>query len=215
MSNIKKEGRNLFTINAFPGTKHFDERILKKKGRELRKWNPSRSKLGAAIAKGVRDIGMKEGSIVLYLGAGHGFTPSFVSDIIGKSGMVFCVDIAPRVMQDLIAICDERTNMAPILGDANKPETYKHLLPNQVDVVFQDVAQRNQVEIFLKNVNMYLKKDGIALLALKARSVDVTKKPSEVFMETEKELRKNIKVLESRTLNPFEKDHCFYVCKKL
>ncbi|MFC1648179.1 fibrillarin-like rRNA/tRNA 2'-O-methyltransferase [Nanoarchaeota archaeon] len=209
-SNVYKEGKWLSTKNAYPGVTHFDEREQNGK----RQWDPNRSKLAAAIAKGVQDIGIKENDIILYLGAGHGYTPSFVSDIIGKNGMVFCLDSSPRVVRDLVMVCEQRSNMAPILGNANQPDTYKKLLPKQVDIVYQDVAQKNQVQIFLKNIDMYLKKGGYALLAVKARSVDVTRKPGEIFEEVQNSLE-GLNIVEKRNLSPFQKDHMMFVCKKL
>lgn len=50
---------------------------------DVRQWNPFRSKLGAAILGGVRDIYMKPGSKVLYLGAASGTTVSHVADLVG------------------------------------------------------------------------------------------------------------------------------------
>jgi len=47
------------------------------------------------------------------------------------------------------------------------------------------------VEIFLKNVNTFLKKDGYAIIAIKARSIDVTKYPKQIFKEV-KEIKKTL-----------------------
>jgi fibrillarin-like pre-rRNA processing protein len=214
--HIKKRGLDLFTKNLSPGKNYFDESIIfkefDKNKIELRNWDYTRSKLGAAIALKISQLGINDASTVLYLGASHGFTPSFVSDMVGKEGFVFCLDFAPRVVRDLYALCETRNNMAPIIGDANKPETYEHLIP-KVDVVFMDIAQRNQVDIFLKNLK-FLKKGGFGLLALKARSVDVTKKPKRVFKDARAELEKHITIVDYRELDPYEKDHCFFVCKK-
>ena len=51
---------------------------------------------------------IKQNENILYLGASHGYTPSFVSDIVGNNGLVFCLDFAPRVVRDLYMICEER-----------------------------------------------------------------------------------------------------------
>ncbi len=80
----KGRRKSIFTRNLVPGKKVYDERLIKDKGVELREWNPRKSKLAAAIMKGVREIGIKPGSKVLYLGASTGTTPSHVSDIFGK-----------------------------------------------------------------------------------------------------------------------------------
>ena len=210
--NLRQKGRYLYTVNAYPGTRHFEENISIIDGKECREFSAERSKLAAAISKNVSQIGFKEGNTVLYLGASHGYTPSFVSDIVGKQGMLFCIDIAPQVLRQLYFICEKRDNMIPMLYDCGKPETYEHLI-TAVDIVYQDIAQKNQLEIFLKNLR-YLKKGGFGLLALKARSVDVTKKPEMIFKEVRKQLDKQILVVDYRTLDPFEKDHAFFVVKK-
>lgn len=216
--NVYDNGKNkkiLYTINLTPGKSFFSEELVRIEGIEYRAWDVTRSKLGAAIKKGISQIGIKEKDVVLYLGASHGFTPSYVSDIVGKEGFVFCLDNAPRVVRDLVFVCEERENMAPILADANHPEDYKELVTKQVDIVYQDIAQPNQVEIFLKNCEAFLKKGGFGLLAVKARSIDVSKKPGEVFKEVRKQLEQSSMIMvDYRTLEPFEKDHAMFVCKK-
>ena len=206
--------RNLYTKNLTPGKSFFSELLVKEGGSEYRAWDVSRSKLAAAIKKGISQIGLKEGDVVLYLGASHGFTPSFVSDMVGKNGFVFCIDVAPRVVRDLVFVCEARENMAPILADANHPEEYKELVAKEADVVYQDISQKNQVQIFLKNCDAYLKKGGFGLLAVKARSIDVTRRPGEIFKQVRAELEKHITIVDYKELDPFERDHAFFVCKK-
>ena len=82
------------------------------------------------------------------------------------------------------------------------------------DVIYQDVAQKNQVEIFLKNVNIFLKNGGYGMLALKARSIDVTKNPKQIFREVKEKLEKFLTIIDYRELDPFQKDHCMFICKK-
>lgn len=213
---IFKDGKGrrtrYFTKDIY-GFRGFDETILNVKGEKFREVNPERSKFVAAVAKGLSQTGIKEGTVVLYLGASHGYTPSFVSDIVGKSGFVFCLDFAPRVVRDLIFVCEARDNMAPILDSANHPENYSAVVTD-VDVVFQDIAQRDQIGIFMKNCDAFLKEGCFGLLALKARSVDVTRKPKDIFKETRAELEKKYSVVDYRELDPFEKDHAFFVIKK-
>lgn len=205
--------KTLMTKSLLPGKTFFEEKTVKEKGVEYREWDPTRSKLAAAIVKGVSQIGIKEGSVILYLGASHGYTPSYVSDMVGKDGFVFALDFAPVVARDLVFLCEARSNMAPILADANHPESYKNEVCG-VDIVYQDIAQRDQVGIFLKNCDTFLKQGGFGILAVKARSVDVTKRPKEVFNQVRAELEKSITVADYRELDPFEKDHAFFVCKK-
>ncbi|MEM4397501.1 MAG: fibrillarin-like rRNA/tRNA 2'-O-methyltransferase [Candidatus Woesearchaeota archaeon] len=213
---FKKDSRGkikLFTKNLTPGLKFFDEIIEKESGYEYRNWDPKRSKLAAAILNQISQIGIKENDKILYLGASHGYTPSFLSDIIGNKGFIFALDFAPRVVRDLVFLCEKRKNIAPILGDANQPETYKHRI-TKVDIVYMDVAQRNQAEIFLKNCDLFLKENGFALLAVKSRSIDITKKPKEIYSIVRHQLEKKITIVDYRTLDPFESDHAMFVCKK-
>ena len=182
----------LFTLNLVPGKKVYDEFLSREGKNEFREWNPTRSKLSAAILKGIREIGIKEKDVVLYLGAAYGTTVSHVSDIVGEKGFVFALDFAPRVMRSLVFLCEDRKNIAPMLYDANKPEEYKDRITKEVDVVYMDIAQRNQAEIFLKNVDMFLKKGGYCLLAVKARSVNVVEDPRRIFEDVKRKLENKL-----------------------
>jgi len=202
----------IFTKNLVPGKKVYGERLSKEQDGEYREWDASKSKLGAAILKGSPNIGIRKNDIILYLGAASGTTVSHVSDIVNKEGFVFALDFAPRVLRDLVFVAEDRPNIAPILADANQPNTYQDRL-SQVDVIFQDIAQKNQVEIFLKNIKQFLKQDGYALLALKARSIDVSRKPTAIFNEVKQELEKELTIIDYRTLEPYELDHVMFICK--
>lgn len=209
----KKKGSILLTKNLTPGKTVYTEKLFKENSSEFRDWDPRKSKLAAAIIKGVKEIGIKPNDVVLYLGASSGTTPSHVSDIIGKEGFMFALDFAPRVVRDLVYVCEERKNMTPLLGDANQPQTYAQFI-TPVDIVYQDIAQRNQTEIFLKNTELFLKKGGYALLAIKARSIDVTKDPKVIFRLVRRELEQKLQIIDEKYLGPFEKDHSLFVCKK-
>ena len=213
--HVYKEQKGRWTnyfVASETGKSYFDERVVKTPRGKFREVNPERSKFFAAIAKGISQIGVKEDSSVLYLGASHGYTVSFLADMVRK-GRIFALDFAPRVMRDMVFIAEEKNNIAPIYADAAQVDTYAEFV-GQVDVVFMDVAQRNQVEIFLKNCDKFLKPGGFGLLALKARSVDVSKKPKVLFKDVKAELDKVHPVVDYRELAPFEQDHAFYVIKK-
>ncbi|HYD03425.1 MAG TPA: fibrillarin-like rRNA/tRNA 2'-O-methyltransferase [Alphaproteobacteria bacterium] len=204
---------SILTKNMTPGKTVYGESTFKVDGAEYREWDPERSKLGAALLKEVSQINMKEGDYILYLGCSTGTTVSHVSDIVGPNGLIFALDFAPRVLRDMVFVSEDRKNIAPIMADANKPETYAHLV-SQVDTLFMDIAQRNQTEIFIKNCDMFLKPGGFGLLALKARSVDVTRYPKDIFREVRAVLERKFTMVDYRELDPFEKDHAFYVVKK-
>ena len=204
--------RRLYTKALVPGPVYGE--FIQKEGKDqYREWDPSRSKVAAAILKGLNQLGTAPGQTVLYLGASTGTTVSHISDIVGKDGMVFALDFAPRTTRDLVFLAKKRPNIAPILADANQPDTYASMLPKEVDWIFQDVAQRNQVEIFLKNLR-FLKPGQLCAVAIKARSIDVKRNPKQVFLDVRKELAKHVIITDYRTLDPFEKDHALFVCKK-
>ena len=210
MVNLIKQKRRLFTKNLTPGVSVYGERLIRIKGKEYREWVAKKSKLGAALMKGVASP-FKEESFVLYLGAATGTTVSHISDLVPR-GRVYAIEFAPEPMKKLILLAKKRKNIIPIFADANKPESYKHIL-SKCDIVFQDVAQKNQVEIFIKNCKNYLKRNGTGMLAIKSRSIDVTANPSKVFREVEKKLSPLFKIEKSTRLEPYEKDHKFYVLK--
>ena len=210
---VYQEGNKLFTINMAPGKRVYDERLIREDGIEYREWNPLKSKLAAMILRGSPNVGIRKNDVILYLGAASGTTASHVSDIVGKEGFIFALDFAPRVVRDLVFVCEDRKNITPLLEDANRPERYADKI-SQVDVIYQDISQKNQLEIFLKNIDLFLKKDGYALLAVKARSIDVTKKPQQIFNFVKEQLEKNITIIDYRALEPYQKDHCMFICKR-
>ena len=209
---IHTDGKHLYTQSLVPGKSPFDEKRVRDGNEEYREFEPTRSKLAAAIANGTTNTGIRKNSIVLYLGISHGYTASFISDMIGKDGLIFGIDPAPRVVRDLVFLSQDRNNIVPILADANHPEEYatRICLP---DVLIQDVAQRNQAEIFLKNCKTLLKQGGYALLAVKARSIDARKKSKQIFEEVRNMVEKELTVIDFRSLEPFERDHCMIIIK--
>jgi fibrillarin-like pre-rRNA processing protein len=206
--------KKLATRSLAPGCKVYeDERTFREGEEEYRVWDPYRSKLAAAILKRVKYLSIAEGSTVLYLGAASGTTASFVSDIVGPRGCVYCVEISSRPLRDLLLVCSKRPNMSPILADARSPSSYGSLV-KEADVIYQDVAQPDQVEILLKNVRVFLMEGGHAMFALKARAIDVTKEPREVLRDEMEKLEKEMEILETKVLDPYEKDHAMLVLRK-
>lgn len=211
----KKKRRQIYTKNLVPGTTVYDERIVKEKGNEFREWNPYKSKLGSYIMqKNVNDIFIRPKTSILYLGIASGTTASHISDIIGNEGMIYGVDPAFRVMIDLMFVAEQRKNIAPIMADASHPEQYEKLIPQKVDFIFQDVAQRNQAEIFIKNIEKYLKKGGFGMISVKAKSVDIAGKPKKIFKDIRVKLEEKYTIVDYKSLEPFEKDHVMIVIKK-
>jgi len=203
---------NIATENLNPGVKVYGERLVEIEDKEYRIWDPRRSKLSAAILNALETFPFKEDSKVLYLGASAGTTPSHISDIC-KTGLIYSVEFSPKMMRKLADLSHDRKNIIPILDDATKPKNYMNLL-QKVDVLYSDVAQPNQSELFMDNSRLYLKENGYGILMLKSRSIDVTKAPKKIFKEEESKLKTNgFKVIEKIKLEPYEKDHMAFVCE--
>jgi fibrillarin-like pre-rRNA processing protein len=209
LKGIFEDRGKLWTKSLVKGQQVYTEKVVG----DYREWIPEKSKLCAGIKNGISQIGIKPGSKVLYLGAATGTTCSHVSDIIGNEGELYALDFAPRTQRELVFLTETRKNMACMLENAKLPQDYYNKIP-KVDVVFQDVAQRDQVGIFLHNCELCLKEGGFGIIAVKARSIDVSKKPKQVFNEVRERLEKVTKVVDSRTLEPFEQDHFMFVIKK-
>ena len=203
----ERDGRvALLTRNLAPGKRVYNEDLVQRDGVEYRTWDPFRSKLAAAILKGMRTDVIKEGDRVLYLGASTGTTASHISDIVGPGGLVIGIEFAPRVAREFVEhVARERKNVIPFVADARDPSKYS---VTEVDVVYCDIAQPDQTEIAIANCTRLLRKDGRLLLAVKARSIDVLKDPELVYEEERGKLEKagfSFEVIVD--LKPFEKDH--------
>lgn len=209
---LSKEGsEKLLTKNLVPGIKINNEKILTISNEEFRIWDPFHSKLAAIMLKG-SSLPIRKDSSFLYLGAANGTTVSHVSDIIEK-GIVYAIEISPRAMKDLIRISIPRKNVVPILADAMNPGSYQNMVP-EIDFLYQDVAQREQAMIAIRNAELFLKKDGILVLIIKAKSIDSIKKTNNVFEKEIKKLECIFKVRQLFDLEPFHKDHMAVVAQK-
>ena len=204
--------RILTTLNMQPGISVYGEKIFKINGKEYREWIPSRSKLAATIYKGFKPNDLKEGISVLYLGASTGTTVSHVSDIVGKNGKVYAIEISEEVGVKLVLLAETRKNIYPIIYDAAKLEEKKDAL-QRCDFIYEDVAQRNQVEIFIKNANMFLKRGGHGAIAIKAKSIDVLAKPRDIVEKALEILSKRFSIIKTIDLYPFQKDHSIIFVK--
>ena len=204
---IFSDDRGLCTENMVPGRDVYGERIIRHQGREYRTWNPARSKLCAALLCGLGTYAFGSDTRCLYLGAASGTTVSHVSDIC-RNGAVFAVEFSSRSARDLIELARLRTNIYPILADARQPMGYVHMVDPGLDVIYQDVAQRDQTAIFLDNAGIYLRPGGHGYLMLKTRSVDVTASPESVLRSAVRELKEGgMEVLETVDLARFEGEH--------
>ncbi|MCG2882215.1 MAG: fibrillarin-like rRNA/tRNA 2'-O-methyltransferase [Acidilobus sp.] len=197
----------LATKNLVPGQRVYGERLFNYEGVEYREWNAYRSKLAAALLKGLEELPVKEGDRILYLGIASGTTASHISDIIGPKGLIYGVEFSPRVIRDLMQVVADRRNILPILADARMPERYR-LMVGMVNGLYADVAQPEQADIVNRNARLFLEDGGYLLLAIKARSIDVTREPSDIYLREMKKLAQGgFEIIDVVHLDPFDRDH--------
>jgi len=202
----------LCTKNLVPGQKVYDEKLIQTKQDEFREWDAHRSKPAAAIYKNLHQFPLKKGMKILYLGAASGTTVSHFSDIVGKEGLIYAIEISDRVLRELLSHAEKRKNIVPLLMDARMPESYSWV--EQVDLVYADIAIKDQSAVLIRNAKIFLKPNGFAMIAIKSRSIDVTKNPKIVYKEQRKILGTFFNVIDFVTLNPYERDHGYFVLKR-
>ncbi len=200
---LLKDGETERIVTKSPYLPHYGERKIG----EFREWIPSRSKLASMLLD--YKIDLKPEWKCLYLGAASGTTVSHLSDILDK-GVIYAVEYSAKPFTKLLELAEERRNVIPLLKDASKPEEYAGIV-EPVDFLYQDVSQKNQVEIFLKNAEFFLKPKANAVLMVKARSIDSTAKPEEVYERVLREIEEKAEVVAWRELK-HHKDHIFVHC---
>jgi fibrillarin-like pre-rRNA processing protein len=205
-SGVLRLGRDLYTENGDPGHKVYGEELRVDQGREFRRWDPFRSKLAAFLAKERNEQLWEEPARVLYLGGAHGTTVSHLSDALPEAE-IFVIEKSPVAFAPLLALSKRRRNLLPILADAQLPERYLAEV-GRVDLLYQDIAQRNQATIFVDHADAALRPGGVGLLMLKVRSVTQTRAPGRIVAETRQLLsRRGYPVRNAVELTPFSRDH--------
>jgi fibrillarin-like pre-rRNA processing protein len=190
------------TKNLTPGEKVYGEELVKEGRNEYRIWDYFRSKPAAAIKKGIKEFPVKKGMKILYLGIASGTTASHFSDIIGEDGIIYGVDIAERSLRDIIKH-----------GDARQPEKYASTVLEKVELVYCDVADPEEVVLFVRNCEQFLKSKGYGMIAVKSRSIDVIKEPRQIYKETRKKLEEKFEIIDMVELDPYDKDHAMFVVR--
>jgi fibrillarin-like pre-rRNA processing protein len=204
---MKELMRNVYLIENILATKssygsHYGEKLLN----GFREWIPWRSKLAAVILKGYT-FDFRGNEKVLYLGAASGTTLSHLADII-DDGIIYAIEYSAKPFEKLLELVRERDNIIPLLADASKPWKYSGIL-EEVDFIYQDIAQRNQIEILEENAKFFLKDRGEILIMVKARSIDSTAEPKEVFNVVLEKIGKKFEILGHDSLEPYHRDHIF------
>jgi len=211
-SGVFREGPGLYTVNREPGVRVYGETLRSERSVEYREWDPFRSKLAAFLLRGApRDLfGPCRGA--LYLGGAHGTTASHLSDLLPETP-IFVVEKSPTSFAPLLALARRRENLLPLLADAQLPERYRADV-GEVDLLYQDVAQRNQVQIFLENARACLAPRGRGVLMLKVRSVTQRRPPASVVREARGALvAGGLKVEAEASLAPFARDHVAFALR--
>ena len=179
--------------------------IRKKQGWDV--WNPYHSKLSAYLMAGGKNWPFKKNSKILYLGSAEGNTISYLSEIC-LTNNITAVEISAVAMAELLVLAKEKENIIPCLNDAHFPEKYR-IQANNPEIIYQDIAQNDQVDIFIQNCEYYKPKH--AFLMLKTQSM--AKQYDDIFKKTEKKLNKIFKKVESININKWAKGHSAYYMK--
>jgi len=212
---IRHEGKLIpATQNMVPGYNVYGEEYIEVQNEEWRTWDPYRSKFSAAIMRRMKSLPQLKGKKVLYLGAATGTTPSHFSDIVGSKGVLYALEFSSKAAKKLYEVVGTRENMVPLVKDARYPENYSDFV-GLVDVVFQDISQPDQTDIFATNVQAFLKQGGIGVIAIKSQSIDSSKKPHKVYREQEQKLKNKygFKILERKSISKYERAHSIIIIK--
>jgi len=117
-------------------------------------------------------------------------------------------------MNELLKVSEKRPNIIPILEDAFHPDRYFSLI-SKVDLIYQDISQRNQAEILTANIKKFLKNKGTVILMVKARSIDVSLKPKQAYKLICTKLKNDgFQIIQTIDLAPYEKDHAAITISK-
>ena len=200
-ARFRRKGRRLFTLAHPEGSIH--------------PWDPSRSKLAALI---IRDRTFTEsfplihhpipgGSVVLYLGGGHGTTVSHLSDL-APGGRIYVVEFGITI-RGILDMAGARDNVFPIMEDARCPGIYRHLLgATPVDLLYQDVAQPCQYPILRAHMP-FLRTGGIFVLMLKVKSISQSGDARDIAEGMAEAIRKECSpgFVTITDLTPYQRDH--------
>jgi len=210
---IYSDGKKIYTKNLLIGRRVYGEKLVTQDNIEYREWDAYRSKYGAGIKNGLAQSIFSNGATVIYLGSAEGTTVSHVSDIVGETGAVFCIDVSEIAMNKLAKLAESRENLYPILSDAQLTDNYKEYFEDKADAMFQDISQRNQADIFIRNAQ-FLKKGALAALALKTRSISQSEAKEDILIAEKKILEKEFEIVQTIRLEPYEKHHYLILMKK-
>ena len=174
-----------------------------KNGNKWISWNAYHSKLSAYVLGKGENWPFKKDSKILYLGAAEGNTVGFLSKVC-KNGEIIAIDISATAVAELVNLAEKESNIIPFLGDAHFPEKYQVYARNH-DILYQDIAQSDQVEIFIRNFKFFSPMCGY--LMIKSHSIRTGKN---IFEEVENTLKKEFARLEIIDIKKWAKGHKAY-----
>jgi fibrillarin-like rRNA methylase len=184
----------------------YGERVVFRETAPMRRWDPMRSKLAAALTRGYDGPLPRPAEFWAYLGAASGTTASHVADLVGPTGAVFAVEKSLRPFRRLVRLAERYPNLLPVLADARSPATYASQVP-LVDGLYVDIAQPDQVEIALENARWLAAREACLILALKTPSMG-RDAPARTHLErARRQLEAAGEVDRAIGLEPFHRGH--------
>lgn len=197
---------SFWTQSLGEGPSVYGERTVEAAPGTLRRWDPFRSKLGAAIAKGWTAPLPQVGDRWLYFGAASGTTASHVADLLGPDGVLYALEKSLRPFSRLLPLARRYPNLAPVLADARQWQDYAAIVP-PVEGLYVDIAQPDQVAIALEGARRFLRINGALLLVLKTASMGREAGPREHLERAISDLEGAFAIEETLALEPFHRKH--------
>ncbi|MGC8574080.1 MAG: fibrillarin-like rRNA/tRNA 2'-O-methyltransferase [Thermoplasmata archaeon] len=195
--NLYEENGKLFTASKYPRPV-YGEDVIKRNNVYYRLFSPLRSKLSSSIKSGLRPE-IKKSFHVVYLGASTGTTVSHVSDIV-SDGIVFAIEFSPMPFVKLMQLSSVRSNVLPMLLDASKPQTFGIFI-DKTDLIYQDIAQPNQIDIFIRNMKFFSAKRGILMFKTYSMRAGLS------INDEIKKLKDEFNVQQVKDISRFHKGH--------
>ena len=156
----KDKNKEYATLNIYEDESN-DNNFMTYNSISYRICDPHNSNFCAGIENGIRNIHIETGSKVLYLGAYRDTNSIFhISNIIGKNGTVYGVEIHNNKGEILKKISKKRNNIVPIINDARHASFYKNLIPDLVDCIYSDLNEPDDRNILELNAKNHLKEGG-------------------------------------------------------
>ncbi|MFH1823389.1 MAG: fibrillarin-like rRNA/tRNA 2'-O-methyltransferase [archaeon] len=167
---------------------------------------PNKSKWYAAMKK---KMDVSADGNILYFGASSGSTVGWLK----TDGIIFAVENSAEMAIPLMRLAMQRKNIAPVFASARDIDYLKKALSDtKIHILFQDIPSVDQVEI-LENALPLIDKKTKILFSLKTQSISQQDPEKTVGLVKEK-LKKNFKILDCKSLEPYYKKHYFFVLKK-